>query len=126
MGTKTKSSAGGMLALMVAVIVVAGFFYGVVKRDSSDERGAVIFTVTFQPDHRALWVEMLVTVDGALLEQDRTRKSPWKTLVRLKKGQTATVTAHQTVSAKLSCAVNGEVQETRELPGLVTCKHTRV
>lgn len=126
MGTKTKSSAGGMIALMVAVIVGAGFFYGLAKRAPSDERGAVVFTVTFEPAHRALWVEMLVTVDGALLETDRTRKSPWKTIVRLQKGQTATVTALQEVSAKLSCEVNGEVQETRETPGLVMCKHTRV
>lgn len=125
MGTKTGSSAGSKLAMFVALVVVAGFGYGLVKREPSDERSGVLFTVAFEPAQRVTFIEIVVFVDVVAVETDRTKKTPWDTVVQLRRGETATIKATQSVPSKLSCAVNGEVQETREFPGSVTCTHKR-
>ena len=69
MATKTKSG-GGTLALVVALIVGAAFFYGLVKRDPSDERSGVLLTVTFQTNiitnPNRPFVDIIVLVDGVV------------------------------------------------------------
>lgn len=126
MATKTKTSAGGALFLVAALIVGAGFLYnGLIKRTPSDDGRTVLFTVVFEPTKRVTFVDIIILVNGVAFQTDKTKESPWDSAVPLKKGQIATLKATQTVSAKLSCAVNGDVQETRDRPGTVTCIHKR-
>ncbi len=124
MATKTKSG-GGTLALFLAVVLGAGFFYGLAKRDQSDERSGVVFSVVFEPKERITFVDIVIFVDDIPGKPTQVRKSPWEQLVTLRRGQTARLTATQSVSAKLSCAANGQIQETRTFPGTVTCTHKR-
>lgn len=129
MSSKTKSGigAGGALAVFVAVVLGAGFLYGLVKKNPSDDRSSVLFTVTFDPSgaKRVTKVEIVVLLNGAQIEQDSTKTSPWTKLVPVRRGQTATVIARQTVPSKLSCAVNGEVQESTVFTNPVVCTHKR-
>lgn len=125
MATKTKTGAGTILFVAVALVVGAGFLYGLVKRTPSDERSGVVFTVTFEPVKRLQAVNIVVLVNGLQVQVDSTRNSPWRTTVTLKRRQIATLIATQESSSRLSCAVNGEVQESRVLPGKVVCTHKR-
>lgn len=125
MATGTKSSAGSKLAGFVALIVLLGFGYGLVKRIPSDERSGALFSVVFESKTRVIAVNIVILVDGVLVHSAKPRKSPWEQLVLLNRGQTAVLTAEQKIPARLSCAVNGEVQEIREFPGIVTCAYRR-
>jgi len=122
----TKTGAPGRtLVLVTAVIVGLGFFYGLSKRDLSDDASGVVLSVIFEPVQRVGFVNIGISVDGVPRPLEQVKKSPWERVVVLKKGQTVTLTAVQNVSAKLSCAVNGQVQETRTFPGSVICTHKR-
>lgn len=125
MATKTKTGVGTVLFVAVALVVGAGFLYGLVKRAPSDERSGVVFTVTFEPAKRVLPVDIVILVNGLPVKTDKMRETPWKAIVQIKRGQTATLIATQESSSRLSCAVNGEVQESRILPGKVVCTHKR-
>jgi hypothetical protein len=122
---KTKTSAGGMLVMFVALIVGAGFLYGLVKRTDSNEASSAALSVIFEPKDRTTSVDIIVSIDGVVSISTKTRTSPWNKLVPLRRGQTITLVATQSVPAKLSCAINGQVQETRAFPGSVTCIHKR-
>jgi hypothetical protein len=125
--SKTKTSAGGALATAVALVVALGFAYGLVKKGRSDGKNdKVVFTVTFgteNPGRR--FVDIVILVDNAPHTADKTILSPWTRVLKLHPGQTAVLTATQSASNKLSCAVNGEIQETRMFPGSVVCTHKR-
>ena len=123
--SKTKTSAGGTLVVFVALIVGAGFLYGLVKRTDSNEASSAALSVTFEPKNRTTSVDIVVSIDGIAAPPVKTRTSPWNKLVPLRRGQTITLVATQSVPAKLSCAINGQVQETRAFPGSVTCIHKR-
>ena len=125
MTTATKKSGSGLLAIWFMAIVGAGFLYGVIKNTKSDERSGVLFTVTFEPAQRVTFVDIVVLLDGVAYKAHKTKKTPWDIVVQMKRGQTATLKATQSVPAPLSCAVNGQVQETRAFPGTVTCIHKR-
>lgn len=131
MATKTQAptSAGGMLALFVAVVVGAGFAYGFVRRENTDDGSGVEFAVAFtstQTANKRPFVDIKITVDGKLFAEDQALYSPWKMLVPLRRGQTAVLTATQPTPNQLACAVNGDVQEATEFAGSVICTHTRV
>ena len=114
-----------MLTVAVVVVVGLGFFYGLVRNTLSDDSAGVTLSVMFEPKDRVLAVEISVKIDGVVDPLERTKRSPWTRVVILRKGQTVTLTATQSVPAKLSCAVNGEAQETKAFPGTVTCIHKR-
>lgn len=124
--TKTKTTGLGTLFLVGTVLVGAGFFYGLIKPKLTDDRVGVTFSVMFTPRQNRSFVNIKIVVDGVTHTEDKTIRSPWSRLVLVSRGQTAVLTATQTVSDKLSCAVDGDVQERRDFPGSVVCTHKRV
>lgn len=127
--TKTKSGMGSKLAAFVAVIVIGGFFYGWSKNltpDKPKDELAVSLSVIFEPKSRTLPVIIIATLDKAIVvNEDRVTKSPWKTEILMRRGQTITLTASQTVAARLSCAINGMILDTTSGPDWVTCRYKR-
>ncbi len=125
MATKTKSG-GGTLFLAVALIVGAGFFYSLGSGKPGKEDRGVALLVRFEPEKRLTSVDVHVTVNGSVVfNHVKTKNSPWSEVVPLSKGQTVVLTATQEVPSRLSCAVYGVVQETRDIPGAVVCMYTR-
>lgn len=123
--TKTRGGALIVVALVVSALVVISQ-YGSKSKNKKDEEQPVTLSVLFTPEKRVTFVHVTVTLDGAVIvNSDKVKESPWHTEVLVRRGQTVTLTAAQTVPAKLSCAVNGDVQETRDLSGLVVCKYRR-
>jgi hypothetical protein len=103
-----------------------GFGYGLTKHNFSDDSSAVTVSVHFVAHQNSKFIKIVVSVDDVPSPTVETIKSPWTKVVPLKKGQTVKVVATQTTATKLSCAVNGDVQETTTFPGSVTCIHKRV
>lgn len=125
--TKTGISAGGLLGLFITVVVGAGVLYGLgqrsvdnPKKDNKDQ--VVVMTVTFEPPKRLTFVYISVVVNAVLVvNNEKTKTSPWVRSFTVKKGQNITLTAAQEVSSRLTCLVNGTVQEFTDHPGSVVC-----
>jgi len=130
MATATKSGSKAGVAVVLAALVAAGFFYlrPTLGGPEEDVEEKVTMRVDFEPKERHVTprgdegIQVLVAVEGVTVVNERARLSPWTKTITIPKGAGLILNATQTVGGLLSCKINAKT-DIRKGVGSVICTH---